>query len=104
MGAVSFTLYFLIDGPRKKSSRFATALFLTLILFVPDKYNPEVSYLAHFFGFLMGILSGIFIFKKNKNKFKAKEVVEVIVESFDENFDSQKLVSDNFNEERNHLP
>ncbi|MCK6599800.1 MAG: rhomboid family intramembrane serine protease [Bdellovibrionaceae bacterium] len=104
MGAVSFTLYFLIDGPRKKSSRFATVLFLTLILFVPDKYNPEVSYLAHFFGFLLGIVSGVFLFSKNKNKFKTKEVVEVTVENFDEDLDSQKSVSDNLNEEHNHLP
>jgi rhomboid protease GluP len=80
MGAVWLTLYVLIDRRERFRRRFAYALFLSLFVFVPEKYKPEVSYMSHFLGFAVGVASGLAVYIFFKKRFLAAEVTEVIVE------------------------
>lgn len=80
MGATWLALYFFIDTTRNFKRRFAAVIILTALLFVPESYKPEISYLSHFVGYLLGIVSGSLIYFLRKKDFKALEVIETIVE------------------------
>lgn len=83
MGATWLTLFLLLDRRQRLRRRFASALFLTLMLFVPDTYKPSISYLSHFIGYFLGVLSGIAIYFFRRKEFQAWEVVEY---SYDDDF------------------
>lgn len=78
MGAVWFTLFVLIDRRKNFKVRFGNALFLTLMLFVPETYKPQVSYMSHFIGFMLGIVSALVYYSLNRSRFAAAEVLEVV--------------------------
>lgn len=80
MGAVWLTLSVLIDRRHSFRRRFALALFLSMMLFVPEAYKPEVSYLSHFYGFILGLLTAFAVYLINRKKFMAAEVKEYIEE------------------------
>jgi len=80
LGAVWLTLFFLIDRRESKRRRFAIALFITFVLFVPDTYKPGISYLSHFVGYILGIFSGLLFYNLRKPQFKKVEVFENILE------------------------
>lgn len=84
MGAAWLTLFLLIDRRKNLKYRFANALFLAMMIFVPETYKPEVSYLCHLVGFLIGIASGFGYYWFNKSKFDRAEVREII---FDDTYD-----------------
>jgi rhomboid protease GluP len=77
MGAVWLTLFVLIDTRKTLRRRFAIALFVTLMLFAPETFKEDISYTSHFIGFIFGVISAGIYYAKNKEKFKAAEVVEV---------------------------
>lgn len=74
MGAIWLMLYILIDRRKKWRYRFSIALFLTLMLFIPEKYTPNVSYLSHFIGYVLGLISGLLFYLIKKEKFLKAEV------------------------------
>lgn len=78
MGAVWLTLYFLVDRRSQPKRRFAHILFISLMLFAPQTYRPDVSYLSHLYGFIAGIFSAIGFYYFHKQKFLQAEVKEVI--------------------------
>lgn len=80
MGATWLSLYFLLDTRRNLKRRFAAVLILTALLFVPETYKPEVSYLSHFVGYIFGLFSGGLIYLYRKKEFKKAEVIETIIE------------------------
>lgn len=80
LGAVWLTLFFLIDRRQNKRRRFAVVLFVTFVLFVPDTYKPGVSYLSHFVGYVLGVLSGIIFYFLHRLQFKEVEVFENVFE------------------------
>lgn len=80
MGATWLTLFVLIDRRKKLRYRFAIALFLSLFLFLPDKYQPHISYLSHLLGFLFGILSGAVYYLIRRQKILSSERVEILYE------------------------
>lgn len=53
---------------------------VTIVLFVPDSFKPEVSYLSHFLGYFAGAFSGIVYYYLFKKKIKSAEVIEVVHE------------------------
>jgi rhomboid protease GluP len=73
MGATWLMLFLLIDRRRSLKYRLAVVLFLTLLLFVPSTYEPQVSYLSHFYGYIFGILFGGFYFLIHKSTFRSAE-------------------------------
>lgn len=91
MGAAWITLAYFIDRREKKSRRFLKALGVSLILFIPESYLPEVSYFTHFVGFVMGIFSGLVLYAIKRKEFHAAEKIEWIVE---EDFDSELMATD----------
>lgn len=80
MGAAYLTLYMLIDRRRDLRHRFATAIFISVMLFAPQAYKPEISYISHLVGYGLGVLSGLGFYFYNRKKFEAAEVTETIIE------------------------
>ena len=90
MGAAWLTLFLLIDRRKSFRRRFAVAVFLTIMLFVPETFRPEVSYLSHFIGFALGILSALLYYFINSAKIQAAEIKEIIYD--DNDLDQQRLL------------
>lgn len=84
MGGAWLALSWLIDRRESTGRRILKVIAVTIVLFVPDSFKPEVSYLSHFLGYLTGLGSGILFYYLFKKKIEAEEVLEVIPE--DDNF------------------
>lgn len=80
LGAVWLSLFFLIDRRERKRRRFAVTALITFVLFVPDTYKPGISYLSHFVGYVLGVLSGVLFYFTRQRQFQAAEVIETISE------------------------
>jgi rhomboid protease GluP len=76
MAATWITLFLLIDRRDPLKRRFGAVLFLTLIWFVPEKLKPEVSYLSHFLGYVLGVFSGWLYYLWHQKAFAAAVVLE----------------------------
>lgn len=84
MGGAWLALSWLIDRRESTGRRILKVVAVTIVLFVPDSFKPEVSYLSHFLGYFAGMFSGIFLYYLFKRKFDSEEIIEVIPE--DENY------------------
>ncbi len=73
MAGVWFVLYLFIDRRRSLNHRIGVVLFLTLFLFVPDQYKPEVSYMSHLIGYVLGFLFGGLYYFLKKSTFQKAE-------------------------------
>lgn len=80
MGGAWLALAWLIDRRESNGRRILKVVAVTIVLFVPDSFKPEVSYLSHFLGYFAGIFSGIGYYYLFKKKIKSEEVIEVIQE------------------------
>ena len=80
MGAVWLTLFFLVDRRTNWRRRFAVALFSSLVLFAPQEFKPDVSYISHVIGFVLGIGSGLIYYALHRKEFLAAEVYETVLE------------------------
>ena len=78
MGAAWMTLAFLIDRREKIGKRLIKSIGISMILFLPDVYKPEISYTSHFIGYAFGVLSGVFFYYRFKDKFLKAEVIEYV--------------------------
>lgn len=83
MGAAWLTLFLLIDRRGRLRVRFAKVAVLTALLFIPEAYRPEVSYLSHFLGYIFGVFSGLGLFWLYRDRFRSAEVVEEQIEESD---------------------
>jgi rhomboid protease GluP len=99
MGAVWLTLFFMVDRRKNPKARFANILFLMLMLFIPETYEPHISYLSHFLGFVFGVASALIYYFIHRAEFNRAEVVETIYEddsivpdeSFDDGFSEDPI-------------
>jgi len=73
MGAAWITLATLINRHEKSSKRILKALGVSAILFIPETYQPEVSYLTHFVGFIAGVSSALIYYFWKREEFKSAE-------------------------------
>lgn len=80
MGGAWFTLFLLIDHRKTMRYRFANVLFLMVMLFIPENYHPHISYMAHFVGFVLGVVSAFVLYFLQRGVYKRAEVVEYIVD------------------------
>lgn len=80
MGGAWLALSWLVDRRDSAGRRILKVVAVTIVLFVPDSFKPEVSYLSHFLGYFAGIFSGIIYYYLFKKKIMADEVREVIHE------------------------
>jgi rhomboid protease GluP len=83
MGAAWLTLFILIDRRESIRRRYAVAIMLVMMLFVPDTFRPEISYLSHFIGFVFGVLSALIYYFIYRREIESYEVREVIDEPYD---------------------
>lgn len=103
MGATWMTLSFFIDRRESMLSRFIKLSGVSLVLFFPTTFLPEVSYFSHFLGYVSGVFTGAFVWFAFKKRFLEAEVVHEVDEEkayFDwENFDVEKIRFTNLSEE-----
>ena len=78
LGAVWLTLYFLLETRERISKRLIKTLGIAAILFIPETYHQDVSYLSHFVGFIFGIVFAVFYYLSRRAQFKKAEVVELV--------------------------
>ena len=78
MGAAWMTLAFLIDRRETRGKRLIKILGISMILFLPDVYKPEISYSSHFIGYFLGVLCGFLFYLLFKNRFLQAEIIEYI--------------------------
>jgi rhomboid protease GluP len=107
MGAVWLTLYIFIDRRKSLRLRIAVSLFLTVVLFLPETYRPEVSYLSHLVGYVLGVIFGILYYIYRRAEFRRSEVIENIPEDAELSYlDIEALAAGNvsLNEPARSLP
>jgi rhomboid protease GluP len=73
MASFWLTSYMLIERRHKILSRFIYATGITLIFLFPQVFQPEVSYLAHGLGFIVGIPFAILYFAFNFKRIRSAE-------------------------------
>ncbi len=88
MGAAWITLYLFIDRKDSVKRRILKAIGVSAILFLPQTYRPEVSYISHFVGYFFGVIAGSVYFFLNRKKLRQAEVSEDVIEDEDEFTDS----------------
>lgn len=79
MGGVWLTLYFFIEHRKGLLQKISRTIGIALILFMPSEaFDPHISYLAHAWGFLFGIIFGTFFFIYNRKMFRSAELRRLI--------------------------
>lgn len=85
MGGMWLVLYLLLDIQRTVLQRSLRSIGVALAVFFPSAaFDPQISYKAHFIGFILGILSGAIYYKTQAAKFKAAVRTELIIEPEEE--------------------
>jgi rhomboid protease GluP len=80
MGATYLTLAFLIDRRESWQKRMMKISGVALIIFFPETFKVEVSYLSHFVGFMLGILTAIIIYYLFKSQIQKSVVYDYKIE------------------------
>ena len=70
------TLFFFVERKSHWMKRLIAAVGVSLVLFFPTSYEPEVSYLCHAIGFAVGILVAAIYFRVKKNQIRREEYWE----------------------------
>lgn len=99
MGASWLTLYVLVETKESFRRRLGKALAIGAALFLPQSFEPNISYACHFFGFVLGIVTAAAFYLLNQRKFAAAEVYEVVREE-PEDWEVQESGQDETNDSR----
>ncbi len=82
MGGAWLILYFMIDKGRTYFQRALRALGVALGVFFPAAaFDPSISYRAHLYGFLLGLICGGLYYFANRKKFLKALVIETKIEA-----------------------
>ncbi|MBS1960645.1 MAG: rhomboid family intramembrane serine protease [Bdellovibrionales bacterium] len=76
MGAVWITLAILVDRRERLARRVLKGFGVAMLLYLPEGYRPEVSYVTHLYGFLAGIACAVLYYYANRATFRAAERYE----------------------------
>lgn len=94
MGGVWLVLYFLLDQQRTRLQRSLRSIGVALSVFMPTTaFDPQVSYQAHFVGFLLGLAFGAIYYFIFRSRFKKALVVETVYEEVPAPFEEQNMVT-----------
>jgi len=74
LGGCWFSLFILLDRRISLFRRVFKAFGVTLIIFFPQTLVADVSYRAHFFGFILGLITGLVYFLIKKKYLRSFEV------------------------------
>ncbi|MGZ3694484.1 MAG: rhomboid family intramembrane serine protease [Bdellovibrionota bacterium] len=80
MGGAWLALYFLLENRDRFSHRAIKAVGVGVVLFIPETIYPNVSYLSHFIGFLLGTGWAYFYYRWNRKKFMGAVLIETSIE------------------------
>jgi rhomboid protease GluP len=83
LGGCWFALFILLDRRLSLFIRIFKSFAVALIIFFPQTLVVDVSYRAHFFGFILGLLTGIVYFmikKKHLRRFEEYPEEEIEME------------------------
>ncbi len=81
MGGAWLVLYFLIDQRKTITQRALRSLGVALSIFMPTSaFDPQISYQAHFVGFVLGVFSGAVFYWLHRQKFLNALVTEKVYE------------------------
>jgi rhomboid protease GluP len=80
MGGAWLALAWLIDRRESKIRRFGKIIAVTIVLFIPDSFKPQISYLSHFLGYFIGMLSSVIFYYFFKSKFIKEEINATSIE------------------------
>lgn len=74
------SLYFFIDKRVNLNRRMMKIVAISLMMLIPSSFDPQVSYMAHFVGLMVGIFAGVIHFLMNKENIRSFESYKIIVE------------------------
>ena len=77
LGGFWLTLYPLIQRQYSVGSRLLRVIGISLVIFLPSTFVPTTSYRAHVIGFAMGVMMGLWYFRKNKLLIRAREIYKI---------------------------
>lgn len=81
MGGFWLVLYLMIDRRRTWAQRSLRAGGVALGIFMPtEAFDPGISYLSHLIGFVSGVTVGFVYYAINRQRFRAAEVIETVME------------------------
>ncbi|KHD89140.1 MAG: rhomboid-like protein (RRP) [Bdellovibrio sp. ArHS] len=79
MGGMWLVLYLLLDEQRTWLQRSLRAAGVALGVFMPSTaFEPQVSYRAHFIGFVLGVVTGFIYYQIRKKEFKSAVTYEIL--------------------------
>ncbi len=81
MGAAWLTLYLCLERRESVRRRLGKVLFIAAALFLPQTFEPNVSYVSHLYGFIIGLPSALIYYWFHHRLFAAQEVYEEIFET-----------------------
>jgi rhomboid protease GluP len=81
MGGAWISLYILIATHRTRMGRSLRGAGVTLVLFMPKEFQPEVSERTHLLGLVLGLGLGAIWYALNRNHFNSAELREVEIDS-----------------------
>ena len=73
LGAFWLGIYLFIERNKNISIRILRSLGVALILLGPTQFSPQVSYMAHWWGFVLGLLHSAVYFFLYKKKIRSFE-------------------------------
>lgn len=97
MGATWITLSFLIDRRESIGKSLVKVIGISAILFVPDTFQANISYMTHFGGYFFGMLSGVLFYLIFRKKIRGADVFEEII---DNEFDSEIEYENSFEDKQ----
>lgn len=77
LGGFWLTLYPLVQRQYSVGNRLLRVIGIALVIFLPSTFVPTTSYRAHAFGFAVGVLMGLWYFRKHKNQIQAFETYKI---------------------------
>lgn len=77
LGGFWLTLYPLVQRQYSVGSRLLRVTGIALVIFLPSTFVPTTSYRAHAIGFAVGVLMGLWYFRKHKDQIRAFETYKI---------------------------
>ena len=77
LGGFWLTLYPLVQRQYSVGSRLLRVIGIALVIFLPSTFVPTTSYRAHAIGFSVGVLMGLWYFRKHREQIRAFETYKI---------------------------
>lgn len=78
LGGVWLALFVFLERRRGLANRSLRAIGVGLVIFFPTSFDPAVSYRAHWYGFIAGVVWGAMVFLVFRKQYRALEVHEEV--------------------------